>query len=32
MRTVVIVGSSTTRTFGRAAGGTCVYTPRTYPG
>ena len=32
MRTVVIVGSSTTRTFIDAGGSTWVYTPRDYPG
>ena len=31
MRTMVLVGSSTTRTFAKAAGGTWVYTPRWYP-
>lgn len=31
MRTVVIVGSSTTRAFTDGAGRTWVYTPRTYP-
>jgi cobalt-precorrin 5A hydrolase/precorrin-3B C17-methyltransferase len=31
MRTVVIVGSSTTRTFPKASGGRWVYTPRWYP-
>ena len=30
MRTVVIIGSSTTRTFPRAGGGHWVYTPRWY--
>jgi cobalt-precorrin 5A hydrolase/precorrin-3B C17-methyltransferase len=30
MRTVVLVGSSTTRQFSRASGGTWVYTPRWY--
>jgi precorrin-3B C17-methyltransferase len=32
MRTVVIVGSSTTRCIGGPTGPTRVYTPRTYPG
>jgi cobalt-precorrin 5A hydrolase/precorrin-3B C17-methyltransferase len=32
MRTVVIIGSSTTRAFTHAGGRTWVYTPRTYPG
>ena len=32
MRTVVIVGSSQTRTVKRADGGVWVYTPRSYPG
>lgn len=31
MRTMVLVGSSTTCTFAKAAGGTWVYTPRWYP-
>jgi len=31
MRTMVLVGSSTTRTFPRAEGGEWVYTPRWYP-
>lgn len=31
MRTMVLVGSSTTCTFARAAGGSWVYTPRWYP-
>ncbi len=31
MRTMVLVGSSTTRTFARADGGEWVYTPRWYP-
>ncbi|EIK52431.1 precorrin-6Y C5,15-methyltransferase/ precorrin-3 methyltransferase [Stutzerimonas stutzeri TS44] len=31
MRTLVIVGSSTTRSFPRAGGGDWVYTPRWYP-
>ena len=31
MRTMVLVGSSTTRTFPRAGGGEWVYTPRWYP-
>ncbi len=31
MRTMVLVGSSTTRTFPRADGGEWVYTPRWYP-
>lgn len=31
MRTMVLVGSSTTRTFARAEGGEWVYTPRWYP-
>lgn len=31
MRTMVIIGSSTTRTFARADGGTWAYTPRWYP-
>ncbi|SFQ27624.1 cobalt-precorrin 5A hydrolase / precorrin-3B C17-methyltransferase [Geopseudomonas sagittaria] len=31
MRTLVIVGSSTTRSFPRAGGGEWVYTPRWYP-
>jgi precorrin-3B C17-methyltransferase len=32
MRTVLIVGSSTTRSFTRPGGGVAVYTPRSYPG
>jgi precorrin-2 C20-methyltransferase/precorrin-3B C17-methyltransferase len=32
MRTLVIVGSSTTRTLDRGDGRPRVYTPRTYPG
>ena len=31
MRTMVLIGSSTTRTFARADGGEWVYTPRWYP-
>jgi len=31
MRTVVIIGSSETRAFPRAQGGSWVYTPRWYP-
>jgi cobalt-precorrin 5A hydrolase/precorrin-3B C17-methyltransferase len=31
MRTLVIIGSSTTRRFPRAEGGDWVYTPRWYP-
>ncbi|MFK0313399.1 precorrin-3B C(17)-methyltransferase [Pseudomonas sp. NPDC090233] len=31
MRTMVLIGSSTTRTFARAEGGQWVYTPRWYP-
>ncbi len=31
MRTLVIIGSSTTRGFARSAGGEWVYTPRSYP-
>lgn len=32
MRTIVLVGSSTTRTIARADGSSYVYTPRSYPG